>query len=247
MIRGLILLFLGLLVPLGSAQDQEEIEKGRKIYIESCALCHGVSGKGDGPVAGNLSVKPRNFTDGKFKLRSTSSGQVPLDNDLYRTLGRGMGHDNAMPAWSNLPTDHKKAVIQYIKTFAPRKFARQDRVRVVSIPPRKPATPESIAAGREWYMAIECWKCHGVGGHADGPSTPTLKDTWGEKIVPPDLSKPWLFIGGSEPEEIYRTLSTGLTGSAMPAVEGTLTEEQTWDLVNFLLHEFIEPGKNVPR
>ncbi|MFQ6616154.1 MAG: c-type cytochrome [Fidelibacterota bacterium] len=242
-----VVLLLGVAASFAGSQDEDVLKKGRKIYVESCAVCHGVSGKGDGPVAGNLSVKPRNFTDGKFKVRSTSSGQVPLDSDLHRTLGRGMGQDNAMPAWSNLPTDHKKAVIQYIKTFAPTKFARQKRARVLPLPPRKAPTPESVAAGREWYMAMECWKCHGVGGHADGPSTPSLKDTWGEKIVPPDLSRPWLFIGGSEPQDIYRTLSTGLTGSAMPAVEGTLTEDQIWDLVNFLLHEFINPGKNAPR
>jgi len=230
-----------------SAQEEDLVAKGKKVYERSCVVCHGISGKGDGVVAGNLTVKPRNFTDGKFKLRSTASGQVPLDEDLYKTISHGMGSDNAMPAWANMRTEEKEAVIDYIKTFSPKKFSRQHRVRVVNIPPRKQNTWESIAAGKQWYMDIECWKCHGVGGHADGPSAPTLKDNWDEKIVPPDLSKPWFFIGGSEPEDIYKTLVTGLTGSAMPAVEGTLTEDQTWDLVNFLMHEFIEPGNNAPR
>jgi len=210
-------------------------------------VCHGISGKGDGVVAGNLTVKPRNFTDGKFKVRSTTTGHVPLDTDLYRTISHGMGADNAMPAWASMRTEDKEAVIQYIKTFAPKYFARQDRVRVIPTPPRKISSAESIAAGKQWYIDIECSKCHGIGGHGDGPSTPTLKDAWGEKIVPPDLSKPWLFIAGSESEDIYRTLSTGLTGSAMPALEGTLNEDQTWDLVNFLMHEFIEPGNRAPR
>lgn len=229
------------------SQEEDSLVLGKRIYIESCAVCHGLSGKGDGVVAGNLEVKPRNFTDGKFKVRSTRSGQVPLDEDLYRILGRGMGHDNAMPAWSHLPPKSKHAVIAYIKTFSPKKFARQYRAKVVPVPPRKVSTRESIAAGKQWYTDIECAKCHGVSGHADGPSTKTLKDAWGNKIVPPDLSKPWKFIGGSEPEDIYRTLSTGLTGSAMPALEGTLNEDQTWDLVNYLMHEFIDPGNNAPR
>ena len=227
--------------------DAEILSAGKNVYLQSCAVCHGISGKGDGVVAGNLGVKPRNFTDGKFKVRSTKSGQVPLDEDLYRTLGRGMGHDNAMPTWSHLPPNSKHAVIAYLKTFAPKKFARQDRAIVVPVPPRKESTRESITAGKQWYMDIECWKCHGITGQADGPSAKTLKDTWGNKIVPPDLSKPWLYIGGTEAEDIYRTLSTGLTGSAMPALEGTLNEDQTWDLVNYLLHEFIDPGNNAPR
>lgn len=221
--------------------------QGKQIYLQSCAVCHGLSGKGDGVVAGNLAVKPRDFTSGKFKVRTTRSGQVPLDEDIYRTLGKGMGHDNAMPAWSHLRSDEKEALVQYLKTFAPKKFARQQRAKVVPIPNRKLSSVESITVGQQWFMDIECWKCHGQGGHADGPSTKTLQDTWGNKIVPPDLSKPWLFIGGSEPEDIYRTLRTGLTGSAMPTVDGALTEDQTWDLVNFLLHEFIEPGEKAPR
>ena len=229
------------------SQDDDLLVIGKKVYTESCAVCHGLSGKGDGVVAGNLEVKPRNFTDGKFKVRSTRSGQVPLDEDLYRILSRGMGHDNAMPTWSHLPPNSKHAVIEYIKTFAPKKFSRQHRAKVVPMPPRKANTRESIAAGKQWYLDIECAKCHGMNGHADGPSTKTLKDSWGNKIVPPDLSKPWLFIGGSEAEDIYRTLSTGLTGSAMPALEGTLNEDQTWDLVNFLMHEFIDPGNYAPR
>ena len=227
--------------------DAEFLATGKNVYLQSCAVCHGISGKGDGVVAGNLEVKPRNFTDGKFKVRSTRSGQVPLDEDLYKILSRGMGHDNAMPPWSHLPVDDKHAVIAYLKTFSPKKFGRQDRAKVVPIPPRKSTSRESIAAGKQWYMDIECWKCHGITGQADGPSTKTLKDSWDNKIVPPDLSKPWLYIAGSEPEDIYRTLSTGLTGSAMPALEGTLNEDQTWDLVNYLLHEFIDPGNNAPR
>ncbi|HIA75778.1 MAG TPA: cytochrome c, partial [Dehalococcoidia bacterium] len=154
---------------------------------------------------------------------------------------------NAMPTWSHLPPDSKHAVIAYLKTFAPKKFARQARAKVVPVPPRKESTRESILAGKQWFIDIECTKCHGMSGRADGPSTKTLKDAWDNKIVPPDLSKPWLYIGGSKAEDIYRTLATGLTGSAMPAIEGTLTEDQTWDLVNFLMHEFIDPGNNAPR
>ena len=247
MLEKRFILFITVSSFLFSQEKDDLLVQGKQIYTESCAVCHGLSGKGDGVVAGNLEVKPRNFTDGKFKVRSTKSGQVPLDEDLYRILGRGMGHDNAMPTWSHLPPNSKHAVIAYLKTFAPKKFARQDRAIVVPVPPRKASTRESITAGKQWYIDIECSKCHGLSGHADGPSTKTLKDTWGNKIVPPDLSKPWLYIGGSKAEDIYRTLATGLTGSAMPALEGTLNEDQTWDLVNFLMHEFIDPGNKAPR
>lgn len=247
MYKTILILILLLTFSTVIAGDEADLRLGKKVYIQSCAVCHGLSGKGDGVVAGNLIVKPRDFTKGKYKIHSTKSGQVPLDEDLYKTISRGMGHDNAMPAWASLRVDEKMALVAYIKTFSPKKFSRQNRAKVVYIPPRKQSSRESIAAGRKWFDDIECSKCHGDYGHADGPSTDTLEDSWGNKIVPPDLSKPWLFIAGSEPEDIYRTLATGLTGSAMPSVEGTLTEDQIWDLVNFLLYQYIEPGNYYPR
>ena len=94
--------------------DAEILSAGKNIYLQSCAVCHGISGKGDGVVAGNLEVKPRNFTDGKFKVRSTRSGQVPLDEDLYKILSRGMGHDNAMLPWSHLPVVDKHLSLIHI-------------------------------------------------------------------------------------------------------------------------------------
>jgi len=125
MLEKRFILFITVSSFLFSQEKDDLLVQGKQIYTESCAVCHGLSGKGDGVVAGNLEVKPRNFTDGKFKVRSTKSGQVPLDEDLYRILGRGMGHDNAMPTWSHLPPNSKHAVIAYLKTFAPKKFARQ--------------------------------------------------------------------------------------------------------------------------
>ena len=46
---------------------------GKTIYKVRCADCHGISGKGDGPAAGLLRVRPRDFTQARFKLRSTES------------------------------------------------------------------------------------------------------------------------------------------------------------------------------
>ena len=164
---------LGLALSIAAAQTQPEVQDpdlklGEKVYLQSCVVCHGISGKGDGIVAGNLLVKPRNFTDGRYKVRMTPTGKVPLDSDIYRPINRGMGHDNAMPAWANLMVDEKNAVVAYIKTFAPKKFARQGRAKEITIPPRTAATVESIAEGNKWYTAIQCGKCHGETGRGVG-------------------------------------------------------------------------------
>ena len=48
--------------------------RGKQIYDAHCVECHGASGKGDGPSAAYLIPRPRDFTTGKYKIRSTESG-----------------------------------------------------------------------------------------------------------------------------------------------------------------------------
>ncbi|MFQ5874704.1 MAG: c-type cytochrome [Dehalococcoidia bacterium] len=57
----------GTLVPA----TPEIIKAGEKLYMANCAGCHGVAGKGDGPLAYLMSPKPRDFTLRINKFRST--------------------------------------------------------------------------------------------------------------------------------------------------------------------------------
>jgi len=41
----------------------ESIARGRKLYVNSCANCHGNDGTGDGPAADNLDKKPTNLRE----------------------------------------------------------------------------------------------------------------------------------------------------------------------------------------
>ncbi len=46
--------------------DAGDPAKGKQTYLDFCIPCHGVSGKGDGPMAATLPTKPRNHTDGAY-------------------------------------------------------------------------------------------------------------------------------------------------------------------------------------
>src|SRR5258706_5972078 len=59
---------------------------GKTIYRDRCAMCHGDSGKGNGPAAPFLHPRPREFTAGALKFRTTESGSIPTDADLDRTI-----------------------------------------------------------------------------------------------------------------------------------------------------------------
>src|SRR5688572_20243647 len=77
------------------------LARGTQLYVKQCAACHGAQGLGDGPAAYLLYPKPRDFSQGTFRLTSTKSG-LPTDDDLLQTLKRGMP-GSAMPSWGWLP------------------------------------------------------------------------------------------------------------------------------------------------
>ncbi len=64
------------------------VEKGRAIYFRRCSFCHGLLGDGEGPAAEFMDPRPRDFTLGTFKFRTSGSGELPLDVNLFRTVSR---------------------------------------------------------------------------------------------------------------------------------------------------------------
>ena len=89
-----LLIFILTLLLVGNiaiSQDAPEVsEKGKEVYQKNCAHCHGVEGRGDGSAAENLLPQPRDFTRGLYKIRSTQSGQLPTDQDLFDIITEGM-------------------------------------------------------------------------------------------------------------------------------------------------------------
>src|SRR5215470_15038555 len=68
------------------------VSNGKVLYARYCVGCHGVRGDGEGenaPYVNPQYPKPRDFTMGLFKCRSTPSGSIPLESDLFNTISRG--------------------------------------------------------------------------------------------------------------------------------------------------------------
>src|SRR3989449_602767 len=95
--------------------------------------------------------------------------------------------------------------------------------------------PERLSRGKQLYADAECLACHGERGRGDGPSAPTLKDNRNLPIAATDLTKPERFKNGARPEDVYRTLMTGLAGTPMPSYADSLEPDQAWDLVFYVL------------
>ena len=205
---------------------------GKPLYTRYCAGCHGDDGDAQGENAQWIDPKPRDFTMGTFKCRSTPSGSLPTDEDLYNSVGRGFVTTN-MPPWIALTPQNRVDLVAYVKTFSPRWRTAKPATPITI--PREPApTIQSILNGRELFRRMECWKCHGPAGHGDGPSAPELTDNKDNPIRPYDFHSGSRFMCGTTNQDLYRIFMTGLDGSPMPSFADQLSPAEAWDLVHFL-------------
>lgn len=212
------------------AETPENLERGKKIYVKRCLVCHGEKGDGQGPVAPYLNPRPRDFTLGSYKFRTTGSGEPPTDEDLFRVVTRGIP-GTAMSGWTTLSAEDRWLVLGYVKQFS---AAFKEKSTVVT-PAKEPSrSPELIARGKDVYKRAKCWECHGESGRGDGPSAPTLKDDGKNAIRAANLRKGWLIKGGREPRDIFMRFSTGVDGTPMPSYADALSEDDRWALAHYV-------------
>jgi mono/diheme cytochrome c family protein len=220
-----------------TAQDvgtEAQREAGKKLYLQNCSQCHGEKGDGQGYATVHLLPQPRNFTTGKFKVRTTPNGALPTHQDIVNVIRRGMPY-TSMPAWPTLSDQDVSNLAYYITTFSPDFSNKENVPKPVPLPSAPRSTSATVEMGKKLYVDNGCVKCHGTLGRADGPSSPTLTDELNRPIRPADLSQPWTFRGGPTREDIFRTMSTGFNGTPMPSFADALTPEQRWAITDFIV------------
>lgn len=224
-------------------RSTEWIAHGKEVYQRRCLGCHGVKGDGNGLAATFMTKqRPRDFTAAVFKFRLTKE-PVPTDGDLLRTITRGI-RGTAMPAWYDLPLNDRLAVIQYLKyeLAVDRSDPAKPYAFFIEEPPGAPlyiakppvASKAMLDRGKEVWQIAKCWECHGQGGKGDGEKAAGLKDDPGFAIVPADLTS-GQFKSGAAVEDIYRTMTTGLSGTPMPSYRDSLPDADRWALSYYIL------------
>ena len=138
----------------GTRATIEAQPRGKAVYDAHCVECHGAGGKGDGPSAAFLVPRPRDFTSGKYKIRSTESGTVPSDDDLIGSVRRGL-YATAMPGWDRILSDLEIGdVVAYIKSLSPQ-FAAQPP-KPIAVGDGLASSPASVARGQQVYDLLQC-------------------------------------------------------------------------------------------
>jgi cytochrome c oxidase cbb3-type subunit 2 len=219
------------------AASAELVELGRATYQKECLACHGSAGDGEGEAAYLLYPRPRDFTSGQFRIVSTWD-RVPTDEDLFRTISRGMP-GSAMPSWGHLPERTRWGLVHYVKAFVKRPMnvgqpREPDRfgnggagaIRV----PAEPAFNPAAQARAAQLFTQGCAPCHGPTARGDGQQKQV--DSKGFPTRPRDLTA-GVYKSDPEPAEVYRRIVAGLPGSPMP-LSGYLHGDDGWHLVHFI-------------
>lgn len=209
---------------------------GKAMYEHRCAFCHGFEGDGNGPVADYLHPRPRDFTKGLFKLRTTSGGELPLDENIFQTITRGMP-GTAMAKWDMLTEQERTSLVSHIKTFAEdfTLISKEEIAKTkIEVGPTPTLDAEAQKRGREIYIKMKCAECHGENGRGNGPAAGTHTDDWGGLILPVNMWDGWKFRRGNTIRDIYTTFNTGLNGTPMPSFADSLTPKESWDLAHYV-------------
>lgn len=247
-----------------SMRDKIEAQRanmnGLQLYQFHCAACHGEKGAGNGPAAQFLYPAPRDFTTGLFKYKTSPVKTIPpTDEDLFLTIKNGLP-GTGMPAWDSLLSDAQiRSLIPVVKgfdtvgTWAPKDAPDGDFDKAghylkkpLSIAGRFPAenlvpfTEESVAKGKVAFEKT-CAQCHGADGRGDPAPDKRLKDEWGNRIWPRDLTKPWTWRVTNVADSVEKTirniyvrLSEGIPGTPMPAHANKVSEEDRWNIANYV-------------
>ena len=189
--------------PAGSAH-----ERGRGLYAQHCAVCHGDDGRADTPVGRLLSPRPRNFADPVEMARLT------VDR-IYRAIKEGKP-GTAMAPWKQVLTETQIGdVIDYVHDLA--SAAGTTPLRGEQL---------SLAVGRRIYER-ECASCHGVEGRADTEVARVLNPP------PRNFADP-IAMARVDDGRMYMAIYRGRPGTAMGGRGELLAPAEVIDVMRYI-------------
>jgi len=161
---------------------------------------------------------------------------MPTDQDIYNVIaghkpvigGRAGLGGTSMQGWNDVLSETEiRSVIDYIKELG---GLDPPALPAIAITGKGNLTEAEKARAKELFKD-RCSECHGTGGRGSG--TKRLRDDWGGRTWPRDLTKPWTFRAGSGIEDIYTRITVGIPGTQMPSFADTrskkaLTEAERW-------------------
>ena len=223
-----ILCAVSVLVPHEATADDNvptpELHRlGLQIYADFCSVCHGPSGEGNGALASEFTPRPRDFTFGSFKFRSTGLGESPARADWISVIRNGIegSYGRLMPAFDSFTDTEVLALVEVVRQFA----VLDAYGTPVEIPPRRLDFSEVRA--RQLYRSAGCVECHGANYDGKGPAAAGLTDESGFPIAPADFTV-GKFKGSADLSQIWLRIFGGIPGTPMPSFGQNVSPENLW-------------------
>jgi hypothetical protein len=192
---------------------------GWPLYDRFCLPCHGSAGDGRGPAAPWLWPRPRDFTRGELKWRTTDVGVAPTRGDLAAAIRWGAGGTSMHGFAGWLDDAAVERLVDVVAGFAPGPLAP-------SAPRTAACPPPDAARGAAQWQALGCASCHGAGGKGDGPAAAALTDGDGRPAAPYDLTAHPVRRphppGGDVRAALVDSIGYGLAGTAMPGYRSSV-------------------------
>ncbi|TNJ40273.1 c-type cytochrome [Chlorobaculum thiosulfatiphilum] len=192
----------------------ERAVNGLKLYLGYCFICHGQSGRGDGPYARTLSVKPANLADRDYFAGKT-------DKEIHDVISKGgVSHGKSIhmrPLGMQLSYGQIEDIVAYIRVL--------NRGVPVELEKKSGYTASDI-------YGMSCIMCHGKSGEGDGEVARKL----GIAIRPLGGSE----AQSMSDDDLRTIISEGIADPArpnawyMPRWKESLTGEQIDELVRYV-------------
>jgi len=218
--------------------------RGRRLYANTCSVCHGDDGRGARWTAKNLNPPPRNFS------RPNTRAELSREQMIHvATHGKP---DTAMPGFDSQLSDEDIAeVVDYIRTaFVPPlplvtagspdpgtdvagRVELDETGKVNMSLPLPRGLNGDPNRGLALYLA-NCSACHGFEGDGRGPRAYFI------------LPKPRNFQHPGSRETynrpaLYKAIARGSLGAEMPAWDTVFDDQQIADVAEYVFRAFIRP------
>ncbi len=231
-------------IPLVSDEDEQPIVpdaiKGKQVFDANCAVCHGASGEGNGPMAATLKAPDKDVLTALVGLFHIELKREPLPSKpanfhnrelenvitpaiLYETVTLGRPH-TAMPAFG---PEASFGANQYPV------LSNQDRWNANAYEMQFRTTPEELSAAKHLYDD-QCAVCHGMNGDGKGPRGPEMaQQLWSwSRGEGPGIFTDINYVVQRNPSELSNLILDG--HGLMPGYRGKLTPQQLNGLVDYV-------------
>lgn len=186
---------------------------GEQLYRNNCSACHGTNGHGGVGV-------PLALPDFQYGV---------TDDYLEKTIRLGRP-GRIMPAFSQLRDDEVKAIVKYIRNWAPGKPFKYSSEKIKG----------DVKHGKKIYMK-SCAVCHGAKGEGGQGTGVTFSRPRNFSILAPALNNPG-FLSSAPDLMIKTVLMNGREGTPMLSfLKQGLTEKDIDDVVTYI-RSFEEPA-----